>query len=208
MKCAPPNIASTASANAPPSTGSWAITISRPASGTSTTPRSTGRRWYPFSAANNDLTPYDVPRNPAFTQYDVTLRTDDVQLHLQDQWHITPDLTAAGRHQVQPADGRQPCPGQQQNLQAAIRGLPATSPQVVFPTGSITSNDWFLPQAGATWDATDSEQVFVNVQENLRQFVPYAAGSNFYGASPWSLGSQAAFDTFKADGASGTLLDL
>ena len=25
----------------------------------------TGRRWYPFSAANNDLTPYDVPRNPA-----------------------------------------------------------------------------------------------------------------------------------------------
>ncbi len=26
----------------------------------------TGRRWYPFSGANDDLTPYDVPRNPAF----------------------------------------------------------------------------------------------------------------------------------------------
>ena len=56
---------------------------------------------------------------------------------------------------------------------------------------------WFLPQVGAIWDATDSEQVFANVQENVRQFVPYAAGSNFYGSSPWSLGSQLAFDTFK-----------
>ena len=44
-------------------------------------------------AANNDLTPYDVPRNPAFTKYDVSLRTDPVQLHVQDQWHITSDLT-------------------------------------------------------------------------------------------------------------------
>jgi hypothetical protein len=27
-----------------------------------------GRRWYPFSGANNDLTPYDIPSHPAFTQ--------------------------------------------------------------------------------------------------------------------------------------------
>ena len=44
---------------------------------------------------------------------------------------------------------------------------------------------------------TDHEQVFVNAQKNLRQFIPYGAGSNFYGSSPWSLGSQAAFDLFK-----------
>jgi hypothetical protein len=159
---------------------------------------STGRRWYPFSAANNDLTPYDVPRNPAFTQYDVSLRTDAYQLHLQDEWHVTPELTlsagiksslqTAGNHVIV----------QQQNLQAGnVAGLPATSPQVQFPTGTLTTNAWFLPQAGATWQVNDTEQLFVNVQENLRQYVPYAAGSNFYGASPWSLGSQAAFDTFK-----------
>ena len=52
---------------------------------------STARRWYPFSSANNDLTPYEVPRNPNFTQYYVTLKTDDLQLHIQDQWHILPD---------------------------------------------------------------------------------------------------------------------
>ena len=39
--------------------------------------------------------------------------------------------------------------------------------------------------------------MFVNAQKNLRQFIPYAAGSNFYGSSPWSLGTQAAFDLFK-----------
>jgi len=158
----------------------------------------TGRRWYPFSAANHDLTPYDVPVNPAFTQYDVSLKTDVVQLHLQDQWHIMPGLTlsAGVKSSLQTAGNN--VITQQRNLQAGNAfGLPATNPQVNFPTGEITSNYWFLPQAGLTWDATDSEQVFVNVQENLRQFVPYAAGSNFYGSSPWSLGSQQAFDTFK-----------
>lgn len=39
--------------------------------------------------------------------------------------------------------------------------------------------------------------MFVNVQQNMRQFIPYGAGSGFYGFSPWSLGTQAAFDLFK-----------
>ena len=159
---------------------------------------STGRRWYPFSAANNDLTPYTTPRRPNFTQYDVSLRTDDIQLHAQDQWRITPDLLlqAGVKSSLQTAGNN--VLTQQQNLQAGNAfGLPATSPQVQFPTGSITTNEWFLPQVGAIWDVTDSEQVFANIQENVRQFVPYAAGSNFYGASPWSLGSQLAFNTFK-----------
>jgi outer membrane receptor protein involved in Fe transport len=160
---------------------------------------STARRWYPFSAANNDLTPYDVPRNPNFTQYYVTLKTDDVQLHLQDQWRILPSLlvTAGVKASLQTAGNN--VVTQQLNLTTPNAfNLPATNPPVTFPTGSITSNNWFLPQFGLVWDATDTEQVFVNVQKNLRQFVPYAAGSNFYGASPWSLGSQAAFDSFKA----------
>ncbi|MEI9995438.1 MAG: TonB-dependent receptor [Rhizomicrobium sp.] len=160
---------------------------------------STARRWYAFTADNNDLTPYDVPRDPNFTQYYVTLKTDDLQLHLQDQWQILPSLLlqAGVKASLQTASNR--VVTQQQNLQAGNpAGLPATSPQVNFPTGSITSDNWFLPQVGATWDATENEQVFVNVQKNMRQFVPYAAGSNFYGASPWSLGSQQAFDDFKA----------
>ena len=150
----------------------------------------TGRRWYPFSAANNDLTPYDVPRNPLFTQYDVSLRTDDLQFHLQDQWHVTSALTVQA--------------GFKTSLQTAGNhvitnqvNLPTAAVPVVFPTGTISTNGWFLPQVGAIWEATDHEQIFMNVQENYRQTIPYAAGSNFYGSSPFSLGTQSAFDTFK-----------
>jgi iron complex outermembrane receptor protein len=147
------------------------------------------REWYPFSSANNDLTPYEVPRNPAFTQYDLNFKTDDVQLHAQDQWRFLPGLLlqVGIKSSLQTATGQVPI--QQLNL-------PTTNPPVGYPSGTITSNNWLLPQVGAVWDATDSEQLFFNVQKNLRQFIPYGAGSNFYGASPWSLGSQAAFNTF------------
>ena len=160
---------------------------------------STARRWYPFSATNTDLTPYEVPTGPNFTQYYVALKTDDLQLHVQDQWQITPDLLilAGDKASLQRA-GNHVVTQQQNVLAGNPYGLAATNPPVQFPTGSITTNDWFLPQLGATWSVTDNEQIFVNIQRNLRQLVPYAAGGNFYGASPWSLGSQAAFDTFKA----------
>jgi outer membrane receptor protein involved in Fe transport len=152
---------------------------------------STARRWYAFSAANTDLTPYQVPTNPNFTQYYVTLKTDDLQMHIQDEWQILPDvkLQIADKASLQRAGN---------HVVTQQLNLPTTNPPVVFPTGSITTDNFFLPQFGAVWEATDHEEVFVNIQRNLRQIVPYAAGGNFYGASPWSLGSQAAFDTFKA----------
>jgi iron complex outermembrane receptor protein len=151
----------------------------------------TGRRWYPFSAANNDLTPYDVPRNPAFTQYDVSLRTDVLNLHVQDAWHVTDTLTLqAGFKSMFQTAGN--------NVITNQRNAPGVAVPVVFPTGAISSNGWFLPQVGATWEASENWQVFANIQENYRQTIPYAAGSNFYGSSPFSLGTQSAFDTFKA----------
>jgi iron complex outermembrane receptor protein len=150
-----------------------------------------GRRWYPFSAVNNDLTPYNIPIHPAFTQYDFRFTTKDVQLHLQDQWQIRPDLLlqAGWKASLQNAGDRLPV----QQLSPPPPAVP-----VNYPIGSITSNNWFLPQVGAVWDVTSNEHLFVNFQKNLRQYIPYGAGSNFYGASPWSLGSQLAFDKFKA----------
>jgi iron complex outermembrane receptor protein len=40
--------------------------------------------------------------------------------------------------------------------------------------------------------------VFANIQQNVRQFIPYSQGGNFYGTSPWNLGTQAAFNLFKS----------
>ena len=150
------------------------------------------RKWYPFSAANNDLTPYDTPKAPAvFEQYAFLFDTDVVQLHLQDAWRILPTLTlqAGVKASLQTAGD---------TVLTQQRNLPTANPPTLYPTGSITTNEGFLPQFGALWDVTEREQVFVNAQKNLRQFIPYGAGSNFYGSSPWSLGSQAAFDLFRS----------
>ncbi len=151
------------------------------------------RRWYPFSKASNDLTPYSIPQNPNFTQYYFEFRTDDIQLHVQDQWRILPNLLLQAGVKASLQTASDTVPVQQLNL-------PSTSPQVNYPTGELTSNNWFLPQVGAVWDVTEQEQLFFNIQKNMRQYIPYGAGSNFYGTSPWSLGSQLAFDTFKQTG--------
>jgi iron complex outermembrane receptor protein len=151
------------------------------------------RVWYPFSSANNDLTPYSVPSGtPAFTQDAVDFTTDDVQIHLQDQWRILPTLllTAGFKASLQTASNDVLV--QQKNLPTV-----AAASQVQFPTGTITSNNGFLPQFGAVWDVTEHEQLFANIQENMRQFIPYSQGGNFYGTAPWSLGNQAAFNLFK-----------
>ncbi|MET3663473.1 TonB-dependent receptor [Caulobacter sp. 1776] len=149
------------------------------------------RVWYPMTAENNDLSPYDVPRGKkALTQYFAEFYVNDIQLHLQDQWRITPNLLlqAGFKSSLQDATGKFPI--NQQNL-------PTVAVPVHYPTGGIESNKWFLPQVGALWDVTEHEQVFVNVQQNMRQFIPYGAGSGFYGFSAWSLGTQAAFELFK-----------
>jgi len=150
------------------------------------------RVWYPFLAANNDLSPYDTPKGQSvFTQYYPQFFTTDVQFHIQDQWRIQPNLLLQGgiKASLQNANGKFLI-NQKNPATAAV--------PVVFPSGRIRSDEWFLPQAGLLWDATENEQVFANVQKNLRQFIPYGAGSNFYGFSPWSLGTQAAFELFKS----------
>ncbi len=149
------------------------------------------RAWYPMTKANNNLSPYDVPRgNKVLTQYANAFFVNNVQLHLQDQWRVTPKLLvqAGFKSSLQDATGKFP---------VNQKNLPTVAVPVQYPTGSIESNKWFLPQAGLLWDATENDQVFVNVQQNMRQFIPYGAGSGFYGFSAWSLGTQAAFELFK-----------
>ncbi len=150
------------------------------------------RVWYPFTAQNNDLTPYDTPQGPyVFTQYAFRFETDDVQFHLQDQWRILPTLLLQAGFKTTYQDAGDRVLVQQKNL-------PTSTAPTLYPTGSIETTEGFLPQFGALWDVTPTEQIFANVQKNVRQFIPYGAGLSFYGSSPWSLGSEAAFNLFKS----------
>ncbi|MET0238701.1 MAG: TonB-dependent receptor [Sphingobium sp.] len=148
------------------------------------------RRWYGLDVTRpQDYSPYEKPKNPLFTQYGSEMRTNTVQLHVQDNWQLTPELLIQGgfKSSLQFASGNF-------TVQPIIGSLPGSSS--ALPDGEINTKKWFLPAVGAKWDVTDSEQVYVNVQKNLRHFQAYGAG----GATPWSSGSQAAFDNLKFNG--------
>jgi len=143
------------------------------------------RRWYGLDV-NNPSSPYERPTNPLITQYGSFIDNKVVQLHLQDEWKLRPDLAlqAGFKSSLQFADGQFPV----QPLAASI-GSGSTG----LPVGKIDTKKWFLPQLGARWDVNANDQLFANVQQNMRQFVTYGGGGN----SPWSLSTQAAFNLFR-----------
>jgi hypothetical protein len=142
------------------------------------------RRWYALDV-NNPSSPYDRPANPLITQYGSEIENKVAQLHLQDEWRVSPDvaLQAGFKSSLQFAEGQFPV----QPKNGAIANSTA------LPVGEIITKKWFLPQIGGRWNITAQDQAFFNVQKNMRQFVTYGGG----GASPWSLSSQGAFDLFK-----------
>ncbi|MDO6414908.1 TonB-dependent receptor [Sphingomonas sp. BIUV-7] len=150
------------------------------------------RRWY--AVPINDLslsTPYIRPRDvmdPLFTQYKGDARINNLQLHIQDSWQVFDRLLVQGgvKTSAQWADGKFP-------IQPVVGSLGGTT---ALPQGKINTKRWFLPALGASFDLTGSEQLYFNVQKNLRQYQAYLAG----GGGPWFTGSQAAFDAFADQG--------
>ena len=132
-------------------------------------------------------TPYE-PADPAlrrFTQYASEIDVNIVQPHLQDSWRILPTVTlqAGLKSSLQFASGIVPV----QPLPGSLAGSSTALPQ-----GEIDTLVGFLPDFGATWQATAHEEFFANIQKNVRQFQNYVSG-----LSAFSLGSQAAFEEFK-----------
>ena len=151
------------------------------------------RRWYAVNV--NDpasSTPYIRPlevAQPLFTQYQGEARINQLQLNIQDTWQVFDKLLvqAGFKTSAQWADGRFPVQPRIGSLSGLTGGL---------PQGKINTLNWFLPAFGATYSFNGSEEVYFNVQKNLRQYQAYLAG----GGGPWFTGSQAAFDAFADQG--------
>ncbi|MEJ7933937.1 TonB-dependent receptor plug domain-containing protein [Sphingobium sp. AN558] len=150
------------------------------------------RRWYGVDVTDpRSSTPYIRPlevADPLFTQYQGEAKINNLQLHLQDTWQVTQKLLvqAGFKTSAQWADGRFP-------VQPRVGSLGGTT---ALPEGKINTKRWFLPAIGATYDFNGHEQIYFNVQKNLRQYQAYLAG----GGGPWFTGSQAAFDAFADEG--------
>ncbi|WP_404710187.1 TonB-dependent receptor [Sphingomonas sp. MMS24-J13] len=151
------------------------------------------RRWYAVDVNNpSSSTPYIRPLDvgkPLFTQYQGEARINELQLHLQDTWQPFDRLLvqAGFKTSAQWANGWFPV----QPVAGSLSGLTGGLPQ-----GKIDTLRWFLPAVGATYDVTGNEQVYFNVQKNLRQYQAYLAG----GGGPWFTGSQSAFNAFADQG--------
>ena len=151
------------------------------------------RRWYAVPAGNPGLsTPYIRPlevMQPLFTQYQGEARINQLQLHVQDTWRVfEPLLVQFGfKTSAQWANGWYPVQPRLGSLSGLTGGL---------PEGKINTLKWFLPAVGATYDFNGHEEVYFNVQKNLRQYQAYLAG----GGGPWFTGSQTAFNAFANDG--------
>lgn len=151
------------------------------------------RRWYGVDVNNPaSSTPYIRPLDaaaPLFTQYQGEARINQLQLHIQDSWQATEKLLvqAGFKTNAQWANGWFPVQPKAGSLSGLAGGL---------PQGRINTLRWFLPAFGATYDVNGHEQVYFNVQKNLRQYQAYLAG----GGGPWFTGSQAAFDAFAQQG--------
>jgi hypothetical protein len=146
------------------------------------------RRWYAVDAANPS-TPYQRPADtltPLITQYGSQIRVDEIQTHIQDAWHVLPNLTVLA--------------GFKSTFQRATQAVPVQpipgsfTGSTALPVGNLDTDKAFLPQAGALWEISGHDQLFVNAQQNIRQFQTSAAS----GLSPFALGSQQVFDAFKA----------
>jgi outer membrane receptor protein involved in Fe transport len=151
------------------------------------------RRWYGVDVNNPGAsTPYIRPlevAQPLFTQYQGEARINQLQLHLQDTWQVFDKLLVQGgfKTSAQWANGWFPVQPKAGSLSGLAGGL---------PQGRINTLRWFLPAFGATYDFNGHENVYFNVQKNLRQYQAYLAG----GGGPWFTGSQAAFDAFADQG--------
>ncbi len=128
--------------------------------------------------------PIDVAP-PLITQYDGHVTADVMQAHLQDSWNVTPRLTVQAGFKSAFQNARQSVPVQP--IPNSVAGT------LALPVGRVNTARGFLPQFGVLWQATDHEELFANVQQNIRQFQITPTSS----ISPFGLGSQAAFDLFK-----------
>jgi hypothetical protein len=147
------------------------------------------RRWYavPVGDAHSPYTRPEDYEDPLITQYGTQVNVDQYQAHLQDSWHIRPNLTIQAGFKSAFQDASQDVPVQ------PIPGSFTGSREL--PTGRIVTKKAFLPQVGGLWDINGHEQLFANAQKNVRQFQTSATA----GLSPFALGSQTLFDFFKAN---------
>ena len=131
------------------------------------------RRFYGLAdQATPSLPVLQYKSNPFFTQFDINFKTETVLYYVSDKLDLGDRLTLTGGWK---------------GYRVTNRARPVINTGGLA-TGRIAATDWFLPQVGAVYKATDSTELFANFTQNMRAFVSAATGGPF-------AATQFAFDT-------------
>ena len=129
------------------------------------------RRFYGLNLAAPQRDSLKFMTNPFATQWAYAFTTKTTQGYVEDVWTVSDALKVNfGFKALHVTDKA-----------STVQGAPVLS-------GSITSEDGFLPQVGATWKLSGDHELFAGYTENMRAF-----GAAHTGLSPFAS-DQAGFD--------------
>ena len=112
--------------------------------------------------------------NPFFTQWEYDFTTETLQFSLQDAWQINEDLRIEAGFKSVRVD------------------VEADTVTGANKTGSISTEETFLPQVGFVYSVSEQHEIFGDVSRNVRALIGSATGT-----SPFSA-TQAAFEEIRS----------
>lgn len=122
------------------------------------------RRFYAVGASVFP-SPYGFLSNPFFTQWQDKFKTTTNQYWLSDDWEVTDALT----------------------LTAGFKGLRVTTDGTALigtmPSGTIEAKKNFLPQVGANFKLSRTDELFASYSKNMRAFPAAATGTSPFATS-------------------------
>jgi iron complex outermembrane receptor protein len=117
------------------------------------------RRFYAVTA-NAFPSPYDFLSNPFYTQWQYQFKTTTNQYWLSDDWAVTDALTVTAGFK---------------GLRVTTDGTPIVGTDV--PSGTVESKKNFLPQVGANFKLSRTDELFASYSKNMRAFQGAATGT-------------------------------
>lgn len=136
------------------------------------------RRFYAVGA-NVFPSPYNFLTNPFFTQWQYKFKTTTNQYWLSDDWAVTDALTVTAGFK---------------GLRVSTDGTPIIGDK---PAGTIESKKNFLPQVGANFKLSSTDELFASYSKNMRAFQGAATGTTPYATTV--AGFNAIKDTLKPE---------
>jgi iron complex outermembrane recepter protein len=150
-----------------------------------------GGAWYEYNDFNQDRRFYantraapiptlEFPRNPFATQWSFAYDFETTQFWLRDTWDITDQLSINAGFKSVTVD---------MAVDTNVNGFVAPAPgSDADLDGTISSEDNFLPQVGATYELAPGSEFFAGYTENMRA----------YTLAPANNQTQTAFDLIKS----------